>query len=73
MFTFCLSGVSTQDSENTKKLLNLINADGECYLTQTMIDKKFVIRVSVGTFETTREDVMAVYRIVKKFSEHIIN
>ena len=67
MFTFCLSGGTEKDSENTKKLLNLINADGECYLTQTIIDKNFVIRVSIGTFETTREDVMAVHKIANKF------
>lgn len=67
MFTFCLSGGTEKDYENTRKLLNLINADGECYLTQTIIDNKFVIRVSIGTFETTREDVMAVHNIANKF------
>ena len=52
--------------------LNLINADGECYLTQTIIDKKFVIRVSIGTFETTREDVMAVHTIANKFYNIVV-
>ena len=61
-----------KDYENTKKLLNLINADGECYLTQTIIDKKFVIRVSIGTFETTREDVMAVHTISNKFYNIVV-
>ena len=64
--------IYAEDTRNTKKLLNLINADGECYLTQTIIDKKFVIRVSIGTFETTREDVMAVHTIANKFYNIVV-
>jgi len=71
LFTFQLLSEGQGSDENTKKLLNLINADGECYLTQTLTSKKFVIRVSVGSFETTREDVLRVHDIANKFRETI--
>jgi len=71
LFTFQLLSEGQGSDENTKKLLNLINADGECYLTQTLTSKKFVIRVSVGSFETTREDVLRVHDIANKFRKTI--
>jgi aromatic-L-amino-acid decarboxylase len=71
LFTFQLLKEGESSDESTKKLLNLINADGECYLTQTLTSEKFVIRVSVGSFETTREDVLRVYEIASKFGKAI--
>ena len=71
LFTFQLLKEGESSDESTKKLLNLINADGECYLTQTLTREKFVIRVSVGSFETTREDVLRVYEIASKFGKVI--
>tara|TARA_B110000238_G_scaffold131444_1_gene141872 strand:- start:2577 stop:2870 length:294 start_codon:yes stop_codon:yes gene_type:complete len=71
LFTFQLLKEGKGSDEDTKRLLNLINADGECYLTQTLTSEKFVIRVSVGSFETTRDDVLRVYEIAKKFRKTI--
>ena len=71
LFTFQLLSEGQGSDEDTKRLLNLINADGECYLTQTLTSKKFVIRVSVGSFETTREDVLRVHAIANKFRKAI--
>ena len=71
LFTFQLLKEGKGSDEDTKRLLNLINADGECYLTQTLTSKKFVIRVSVGSFETTREDVLRVHDIANKFRKTI--
>ena len=68
LFTFQYSGTSGDTNEATKVLLNKINASGDCYLTQTEINKKFVIRVSVGTFETTRQDVLKVYDTIKLYT-----
>ncbi len=50
----------------TEELLQAINADGRLYLTQTMHDGRFVIRVQVGQFDTTREDVLMVADVVRE-------
>ncbi|ANB02785.1 pyridoxal-dependent decarboxylase [Ectothiorhodospira sp. BSL-9] len=50
----------------TETLLKRINDDGRVYLTQTRHDGRLVIRVQVGQFDCTREDVMCVYQVVKE-------
>ena len=47
----------------TARLLERINDDGRVYLTQTRHEGAFVIRVTAGSFDCTREDVMAVHRV----------
>ncbi len=51
----------------TAELLDRINRDGRIYLTQTSHAGRFVIRVQVGQFDCTREDVMKIPEIVKEF------
>ena len=53
LFTFALEGDAA-----TEALLARINDDGRVYLTQTRHAGRFVIRVQVGQFDCTREDVM---------------
>jgi len=48
----------------TEALLQRINDDGRIYLTQTRDRGRFVIRVQVGSFDTTEADVMAVADVV---------
>ena len=48
----------------TEALLRAINDDGRVYLTQTRHRGRFVIRVQVGPFDTTRDDVMQVATVV---------
>jgi len=63
-FQYCPNG---QDAnEATKNLLNAINEDGRTYLTQTLVDEQFVIRVSVGPIACKEVDVMSVYKICKE-------
>ena len=59
LYTFAL----TNDAE-TENLLNRINDDGRIYLTQTRHEGRYVIRVQVGQFDCTREDVMMIPQIV---------
>ena len=61
LFTFALS-----DDAATETLLNAINDDGRVYLTQTRHEGRYVIRVVVGQFDCTREDVMEVAVVVKR-------
>lgn len=52
LFTFAL-----QTEAQTRALLERINADGRIYLTQTIHDGRFVIRFTVGQWDTTKADV----------------
>ncbi len=59
LFTFAL-----QDDATTEVLLNKINDDGRIYLTQTRHKGAYVIRVQVGQFDCTRDDVMMIPQVV---------
>lgn len=59
LYTFALG-----DDAATESLLNRINDDGRIYLTQTRHDGAYVIRVQVGQFDCTREDVMMIPQVV---------
>ena len=55
LFSFAL-----ETEAATEALLQRINDDGRIYLTQTRVDGRFAIRVQVGSFDCTREDVMLI-------------
>jgi aromatic-L-amino-acid/L-tryptophan decarboxylase len=61
LFTFALT-----DEAATEALLQRINDDGRIYLTQTRVDGRFAIRVQVGSFDCSREDVMLIPTIVRE-------
>ncbi len=61
LFTFALTS-----DEETESLLRRINDDGRVYLTQTRHNGKYVIRVQVGQFNCTRNDVMMVDKVVRE-------
>lgn len=59
LFTFAL-----KSDEATEALLTRINDEGRIYLTQTRHEGEYVIRVQVGQFDCTREDVMMIPQVV---------
>jgi aromatic-L-amino-acid/L-tryptophan decarboxylase len=59
LFTFALA-----DDVATERLLNRINDEGRVYLTQTRHAGRYVIRVQVGSFACTRDDVMMISQVV---------
>lgn len=62
LFTFALESGDAA----TEALLRRINDDGRVYLTQTRHEDRFVIRVQVGQFDCTREDVMSVAQVIRE-------
>ncbi len=56
----------------TAELLRRINDDGRVYLTGTRHGGREVIRVSVGTFETTRDDVMTVHEVARELAAPLV-
>jgi aromatic-L-amino-acid decarboxylase len=59
LFTFTLA-----NDQETESLLHRINDDGRIYLTQTRHAGRYVIRVQVGQFDCTREDVAMIPQVV---------
>ena len=59
LFTFAL-----EHDAATEALLTRINDDGRIYLTQTRHKGAYVIRVQVGQFDCTRDDVMTIPQVV---------
>ncbi len=58
-----------RDSDDeTAALLTRINDDGRVYLTQTRHQGRFVIRVQVGQFDCTRDDVMCVSKVLRELA-----
>ncbi|MEI6800372.1 MAG: pyridoxal-dependent decarboxylase [Pseudomonadota bacterium] len=60
LFTFALGSDAA-----TEALLTRINDDGRIYLTQTRHHGRFVIRVQVGQFDCTAQDVQMVETVVR--------
>ncbi|MGR3572108.1 pyridoxal phosphate-dependent decarboxylase family protein [Brevirhabdus sp.] len=75
LFTFrarAQPGMEAQQADSwNADLLQRINDRGLVYLTQTTHRGRFVIRVSVGGFDCTREDVMAVYDAARQAARDI--
>lgn len=63
-FRYAPSGVTDLDDLN-QRLVNTINDDGRIYLTQTRVDGKLVIRFQVGQFETSEQDVLFAYDVIR--------
>lgn len=61
LFTFALATDAL-----TEALLTRINDDGRVYLTQTRHQGAYVIRVQVGQFDCTRDDVMIIAQVVSE-------
>lgn len=52
------------DDEN-RALLDRVNASGEVFLSHTVLNGKFCLRLAVGNLATTRDDVQHAWELVK--------
>lgn len=64
LFTF-----QFRDGPTSARLLEAVNRDGRIYLTQTTLDGDFVIRMQVGQFDATRDDVMMAVDVLTELAE----
>jgi aromatic-L-amino-acid decarboxylase len=66
-FRYAPAGAKDLDALNAK-LVERINDDGRIYLTQSQHEGRFVIRFQVGQTNTTREDVMAAWDVIRELA-----
>jgi aromatic-L-amino-acid/L-tryptophan decarboxylase len=66
LFTFALD-----TDARSAALLEAVNRDGRIYLTQTRHAGRFVIRVSVGQYDTTRDDVMMIPQVLRALADSL--
>ncbi|MDG1336268.1 MAG: pyridoxal-dependent decarboxylase [Tateyamaria sp.] len=67
LFSFRCPG----DDAMQQRLVDAINDDGQVYLTQGAFQGRKIIRVQVGQFDTTRDDVMMVQVVIHDIWEEI--
>lgn len=72
LFTFRLVPPKGDSNELTAELLQQINDDGRIYLTPAVIDGKQAIRVTAGTFATTRDDVLSVHATAREIALRLL-
>ncbi|TQV82232.1 pyridoxal phosphate-dependent decarboxylase family protein [Denitrobaculum tricleocarpae] len=66
LFSFRYVPTGTRDlDELNQRLVNAINDDGRIYLTQTRVDGQLAIRFQAGQFETTEQDVLSAYDVIR--------
>ena len=68
LFTFRYDPGRGDPDDLTRTLCNAINDDGRVFLTRASCRGMTVIRVTAGTFECTREDVMQAYLVARELS-----
>ena len=69
-FRYAPEGATDLDALN-QRLLNRINDDGRIYLTQTRIDGDLVLRLQVGAFTCTEDDVRFAYDVIAELTKGI--
>jgi len=53
------------DDEN-RRLLDRVNASGECFLSHTALNGRYTLRLAIGNMGTTRETVLRAWEIVQR-------
>jgi aromatic-L-amino-acid decarboxylase len=59
----CFRLKGTDDAN--RALLDRVNASGQAYLSHTELEGRYVLRVALGHLSATREDVQAVWELIK--------
>ena len=68
LFTFRHTPPGGDANRLTEELLERINDDGRIYLTLTRHRGRSLIRMTAGSFATTREDVLSVQSIIRELA-----
>jgi aromatic-L-amino-acid decarboxylase len=55
-----------RSDEENERLLGLVNASGDVFLSHTRLDGRYVLRLAVGNFRTTEEDVRFAWDVLRR-------
>jgi aromatic-L-amino-acid decarboxylase len=58
-------------NEQNRKLLELVNASGIAFLSHTVLNGQFVLRLAIGSVHTTREDLRSTWACVRACSREL--
>jgi hypothetical protein len=53
-----------QSEERHRQLLDAVKATGECFIINTKLSGKIVIRMACGGIEQTKADVLRAYNVI---------
>lgn len=59
-------------NEMNHRLMNEIHGDGEVYLSSTVVNEKFVIRMAILSFRTRKETIDQAVEMVKRCLEKVM-
>ncbi len=54
------------DDERNERLLERVNASGEIFLSHTRLAGRYVVRLAIGNFRTTEEDVRLAWDVLRR-------
>jgi aromatic-L-amino-acid decarboxylase len=58
------------DEEN-RALLERVNASGEIYISHTVLDGRYVLRLAIGNARTTEHDVRLAWDVLRREAEAV--
>ena len=58
-------------NEENRRLLESVNSSGRAFLSHNVMDGRFVIRYAIGNVATAREDVEAVWGLVREAADSL--
>jgi aromatic-L-amino-acid decarboxylase len=57
-----------RDDEANAGLLERVNASGEAFVSHTVLDGRYVLRLAIGNARTQEEDVARAWEVIKRFA-----
>jgi aromatic-L-amino-acid/L-tryptophan decarboxylase len=54
-----------------EQILERVNAGGEVFISHTRLGGRYVLRLAIGSFRTTEEDVRLAWEVVRREAEAV--
>ncbi|MBW3562682.1 MAG: amino acid decarboxylase [Actinobacteria bacterium] len=60
-----------EEDRRNRVLLDAINATGEAYLSHTVLDGRYVLRMAIGNLRTTEQDVLETLDLIEREADRL--
>ena len=54
--------------EQNQMLMDAVNATGHAFLSHTVLNGRFALRLAIGNIQTTREDIRTTWDLIRKLA-----